>query len=34
MGVILNELLDMVIEDPSLNRKDTLLKKAAELKKN
>ncbi len=34
MGVILNELLDMVIEDPSLNRKDVLLKKAADLKKS
>jgi poly(A) polymerase/tRNA nucleotidyltransferase (CCA-adding enzyme) len=34
MGVILNELLDMVIEDPSLNRKDILLKKATELKEN
>jgi poly(A) polymerase/tRNA nucleotidyltransferase (CCA-adding enzyme) len=34
MGIILNELLDMVIEDPSLNRKDILLKKAVELKKN
>lgn len=33
MGIILNELLDMVVEDPTLNRKDFLLEKAKELKK-
>lgn len=34
IGIMLNELLDMVVEDPTLNRKDILLKKAVELKKN
>ncbi len=33
MGIILNELLDMVVEDPTLNRKDNLLEKATELNK-
>jgi tRNA nucleotidyltransferase (CCA-adding enzyme) len=33
MGIILNELLDMVVEDPTLNRKDILLEKATELNK-
>ena len=33
MGIILNELLDMVVEDPTLNRKDFLLEKATELNK-
>ncbi len=33
MGIILNELLDMVVEDPTLNRKDILLEKARELNK-
>ena len=33
MGIILNELLDMVVEDPTLNRKDFLLEKALELNK-
>jgi poly(A) polymerase/tRNA nucleotidyltransferase (CCA-adding enzyme) len=31
MGIILSELLDMVVEDPTLNRKDILLEKAQEL---
>jgi tRNA nucleotidyltransferase (CCA-adding enzyme) len=31
MGIILNELLDMVIEDPLLNTKEKLIKKAKEL---
>ncbi len=31
MGIILNQLLDMVIEDPLLNSKDKLLEKAKEL---
>jgi len=34
MGIILNELLDMVVEDPMLNTKEKLLKKAKELAKN
>jgi len=33
MGIVLNELLDMVVEDPTLNRKDFLLEKATELNK-
>jgi tRNA nucleotidyltransferase (CCA-adding enzyme) len=33
MGIILNELLDMVVEDPTLNRKDILLEKATKLNK-
>jgi poly(A) polymerase/tRNA nucleotidyltransferase (CCA-adding enzyme) len=33
IGMILNELLDMVVEDPTLNRKDVLLEKARELNK-
>ena len=33
MGIILNELLDMVIEDPLLNTKDKLVEKAKELAK-
>jgi poly(A) polymerase/tRNA nucleotidyltransferase (CCA-adding enzyme) len=33
IGMILNELLDMVVEDPTLNRKDVLLEKATELNK-
>ncbi|KUK67611.1 MAG: polyA polymerase [candidate division WS6 bacterium 36_33] len=33
MGIILSELLDMVVEDPTLNRKDILLEKATELNK-
>ncbi len=31
MGIVLSELLDMVVEDPALNRKDILLEKATEL---
>ena len=33
MGIILNELLDMVIEDPLLNTKEKLVEKAKELAK-
>jgi poly(A) polymerase/tRNA nucleotidyltransferase (CCA-adding enzyme) len=33
MGIVLSELLDMVVEDPALNRKDILLEKATELNK-
>lgn len=33
MGIILNELLDMVVEDPLLNTKEKLIKKAKELAK-
>jgi hypothetical protein len=33
MGIILNQLLDMVIEDPLLNTKEKLMKKARELAK-
>ena len=32
IGDILSKLLDAVIEDPSLNKKDILLKKAGEMK--
>ncbi|MCA9380654.1 HD domain-containing protein [Candidatus Dojkabacteria bacterium] len=32
MGEILNQLLEMVIDDPMLNKKETLLEKAKELK--
>jgi putative nucleotidyltransferase with HDIG domain len=33
MGIILNELLDMVVEDPLLNTKEKLIKKAKDLAK-